>query len=54
MDNEANYALCEIHEGICGDYSRARSLTSKVLRTRYYWPTIHKDAFAFVQAYDKC
>ena len=50
---EANYALREVHEGICGDHLGARSLASKILRTGYYWPTMKKDAFAFVQACDK-
>ena len=53
-EDEANYALREIYEGICGDHSRAQPFTSEVLRTKYYWPTVQKDAFAFVQACDKC
>ena len=35
-EDEANYPLREVHEGICGDHSGARSLTSKILRTGYY------------------
>ena len=37
---EANYVLKEIHEGACGNHLGARSLVHKVVRARYYWPTI--------------
>lgn len=35
-DEEANYMLREIHEGICGNYSRARTLAFKTLRHGYF------------------
>ena len=38
--DESNYVLREVHEGACGNHSRARSLVHKVDRARYYWPTI--------------
>ena len=38
--DEANYVLREVHEGACGNHSRARSLVHKVVRAGYYWPTI--------------
>ena len=34
--DEANYILREIHEGACGNRSRARSLVHKVVRAGYY------------------
>ena len=37
---ESNYVLREIHERICSNHARARSLSGKVLRARYYWPTM--------------
>ena len=52
--DEANYVMREVHEGICGNHSRARSLVHKLIRARYYWPTILKDAQAYVKACDKC
>ena len=33
---EADYVLCEIHEGICGNHAGARSLAGKTLRIGYY------------------
>ena len=43
-DEEANYVLREIHEGICRNHSRVRTLAFKALRQGYFWPTMHQDA----------
>ena len=51
---EADYAMREIHEGICGNHSGARSLVHKLIRAGYYWPTMLKDAKAYVKSCDKC
>ena len=34
--NEADYVMREVHEGICGNHSRARSLVHKLIRLEYY------------------
>ena len=52
--DEANYVLREVHEGACGNHSRARSLIHKVVRAGYYWPTIQADAKAYVKVCDQC
>ena len=51
---EADYVMREVHEGICGNHLRARSLMHKLIRVGYYWPTMLKDAQVYVKAYDKC
>ena len=51
---EADYIMREVHEGICGNYSRARSLVHKLIRAGYYWPTIQKNAQTYVKACNKC
>ncbi|GKV11255.1 hypothetical protein SLEP1_g22521 [Rubroshorea leprosula] len=51
---EAEYALREVHEGVCGSHVGARTLAHKVLRQGYYWPNMHKDAIYFVQKCPKC
>ncbi|XP_030930836.1 uncharacterized protein LOC115956667 [Quercus lobata] len=51
---EADYTMREIHEGICGNHSGARLLVHKLIRVGYYWPTMLKDAQAYVKSYDKC
>ena len=52
--DEADYVMREVHEGICRNHSGARSLVHKLIRARYYWPTMLKDAQAYVKACDKC
>ncbi|GFZ19296.1 hypothetical protein Acr_28g0000010, partial [Actinidia rufa] len=51
---EAEYVLREIHEGICGNHSGARSLAKKTIRQGYFWPTIKRDAAAYIKKCDKC
>ena len=41
---EADYVMKEVHEGICGNHSGARSLVHKFIQAGYYWPTMMKDA----------
>ena len=43
-NDDADYVLREIHEGICENYSGARSLAYKALRQQYFWLTMHQDA----------
>ncbi|GKV20210.1 hypothetical protein SLEP1_g30368 [Rubroshorea leprosula] len=51
---EAEYALREVHEGVCGNHVGARTLAHKVLRQGYYWPNMQEDAKKFVQRCQKC
>ncbi|GKV01720.1 hypothetical protein SLEP1_g14261 [Rubroshorea leprosula] len=51
---EAEYALREVYEGVCGSHVGARTLAHKVLRQGYYWPNMYKDATHFVQKCPKC
>ena len=51
---KADYVMREVHEGICGNHSGFRSLVHKLVRAGYYWPTMQKDAEAYVRACDKC
>ena len=52
--DKANYVLREVYEGACGNHSGARSLIPKVVRARYYWPTVQADAKAYVKVCDQC
>ena len=52
--DEVDYVMREVHEGICGNHSGARSLVHKLIRIGYYWPTMLKDAQVYVKACDKC
>ena len=40
---EANYVIREVHDGICGNHSRAKSLAHKLTRAGYYWPSLLHD-----------
>ncbi|GFS40591.1 hypothetical protein Acr_00g0069450 [Actinidia rufa] len=51
---EAKYVLKEIHEGICGNHSGARSLARKTIRQGYFWPTIERDVATYIRRCDKC
>ena len=51
---EVDYVMREIHEGICRNHLGARSLVHKLIRVGYYWPTMLKDAQAYVITCDKC
>ena len=51
---EVDYVIREVHEGICGNHSGARSLVYKLIQAGYYWPTMIKDAQTYVKACDKC
>ena len=51
---EADYVIRGVHEGICRNHLGSRSLVHKLVWAGYYWPTMQKDAEAYVKTYDKC
>ena len=48
------YILAEIHEGVCGNHSGARTMAAKVLRAGYYWPTVQGDCVEYMKKCVKC
>ena len=50
---EADYVMREVHEGVCGNHSGARSLVHKLIWVGYYWPTMLNDEQAYVKTCDK-
>nr|XP_025678202.1 uncharacterized protein LOC112778047 [Arachis hypogaea] len=52
--SEADLALAEVHESICGMHSGTRSLAQKILCAGFYWPTIWEDIQKKVRTYDHC
>ncbi|XP_047149063.1 protein NYNRIN-like, partial [Vigna umbellata] len=48
-EDEVNYVLRELHNGICGFHSGKRTPNARVLRVGYYLPTIDRDCEAFVK-----
>ena len=51
---EVNSVIREVHEGVCGNHSGARSLAHKLTRAGYYWPSFLHDATQYVKTCDKC
>ncbi|XP_072052078.1 uncharacterized protein [Arachis hypogaea] len=41
--------LKEVHDGVCGNHLGARSLSRKVIRARFFWPNLQKEATDFVK-----
>jgi hypothetical protein len=41
---EGNYILWEIHEGVCENHSRSRVLAHKATRAGFYWPNMSRDS----------
>ena len=48
-NEDANYVLREVHEGIYGNHIRGRAMAGKTLRQGYYWPTMLKDTTELVR-----
>ncbi|XP_072074432.1 uncharacterized protein [Arachis hypogaea] len=51
---EADIALAEAHEGICGTHTGARSLASKILRAGFFWPTLKQDSQQKIRSCNNC
>jgi len=45
---ESEKLIKEFHDGLCGGHYAARTTTHKILRARYYWPTIFVDTLNFI------
>ncbi|MCI47761.1 hypothetical protein A2U01_0069003, partial [Trifolium medium] len=43
-EDDVDYVLREIHEGINRQHLGGKSLARKALRAGYYWPTMQRDA----------
>ena len=51
---ELEKLLQEVHAGECGEHQGQRKLYYQLLSTRYYWPTMKKDAADFVKKSKTC
>ncbi|XP_065619912.1 uncharacterized protein LOC136063443 [Quercus suber] len=50
----AELLLEELHEGICGNHTRGRSLAHQVITQDYWWPNMQKEAFDYVKKCNQC
>jgi len=46
---QAQYIIKELHEGICGYHSGARTMTTRILRPGYFWPIMEADCHTFIK-----
>ena len=46
---QGQYALAELHEGICGNHPGGRTLAHRAHTQGYYWPTMRADAATYVR-----
>ncbi|XP_025607708.1 uncharacterized protein [Arachis hypogaea] len=53
-NSEAEIALAETHEGICGTHTGTRSLASKVLQAGFFWPTLKHDNQQKIRSCNNC
>eukprot|EP01018_Ginkgo_biloba_P012948 Gb_20485 [translate_table: standard] len=51
---EANLAIKEVHDGICGAHTSGMVLAKKLLIIGYYWPTMEKDSYQYVKRCVAC
>jgi len=51
---EAENVLNDFHSGACGGHLSGLATTQKILRARYYWPTIFKECMNAVKKCHPC
>jgi hypothetical protein len=51
---EAQKVMFDFHRGLCGGHHFWKTIAHKVLRDRYYWPTLFTDVYREVRACIKC
>ena len=52
--SKAQEMIAEVHEGICGSHQGAKTLSRRILRAGFWWPTIEEDTMKYVRKCDKC
>ena len=53
-EEQGQYILAELHEGVCGNHPGGRTLAHRAYTQGYYWPTMRADAAAYVKRCDSC
>jgi hypothetical protein len=46
--------LKELHDGLAGGHFARNTTTHKILRVRYYWPTLFRDAHTYARNCKTC
>lgn len=53
-EDEIYDILHACHDEPCGGHFVGKITSLKILTTRYYWPTLHKDAMKYTSNFEKC
>ena len=53
-NQQANYVMRELHEGICDLHIRGCSLATEMVFAWYYWPTLKANIFDFTRRCRRC
>jgi len=53
-NQQTDYVMRKLREGICGLHTRGRFLVTKVVRASYYWPALRADALDFTKRCKRC
>ena len=53
-NQQVDYVMRELHEGICGLHTRESSLATKVVHINYYWPTLRVNTLDFRKRCRQC
>jgi hypothetical protein len=51
---ESKRLMTEFHSGFCGGHFVAKTITHKILRAWYYWPTIFSDVHKLIRGCQQC
>jgi len=51
---QAKYIMEELHQGICGLHTGARSTLTRILKAGYYWPTMKVNCAEYSKKCEKC
>ncbi|XP_020963855.1 uncharacterized protein LOC110265278 [Arachis ipaensis] len=54
LPDQTEYVLREVHEGCCGHHIGGKALARKLIRARYYWPSMMADSKEFVRRCKRC
>ncbi|XP_074304069.1 uncharacterized protein LOC141638561 [Silene latifolia] len=51
---EADAVLHDVHSGECGNHAKGQSMSNKILRQGYFWPTMRADVVDHARCCDSC
>lgn len=53
-NQEAEQAMREVHQGVCGGYQSGPKMALKLKGMGYYWPSLVRDCMQWAQTYHQC